>query len=170
MMKKSYRFIALAVIVIYMLFLCSCIQIKQADIDAQSGPAVADTVSESIDLSGFDDVEVVMDGTSAPLPGLSESVLGSVSFTQDKERTAKGEYLPGEDGLILEVTDANGIKWNLEIPAGAVPSAETVSITPLSGIKGDVLTKVKSGILLEPDGLQFDRAARLTVSGPGIDT
>jgi|GEM_PF-5049414 len=168
-MKKSYRFMVRAFTVVYMLFLCSCIQIKQVGEDAQSGPADAGTVSESIDLSGLDDVEVVMDGTSAPPPEPSESVLGSVSFTPDTARTAKGEYLPGEDGLTLEVTDAQGIKWSLEIPTGAVPSVETVSMTALGGIKGDVLTEVKSGVLLEPDGLQFVRAARLTASGPGID-
>ncbi len=168
-MKISYRFIVLAVIVAYMLFLCSCFQIKRVSEDAQSGTAGVDMVSGPIDQSGPDDVEAVTDDKSTLPHGLPESVLGSVSFTPDTAHTAKGDYLPGEDGLTLEVTDAQGIKWSLEIPAGAVPSEETVSMTALNGIKGDVLTKLKSGVLLAPDGLQFIRAARLTVSGPGID-
>lgn len=176
-MKKMIRMMAFVITVAYMFLLCACIQIKRIDRDTEqmSGESTANESAGvsgkgDLDLSGLDNAGVILGGTPATPPEPSASALGSLCFTLDPAHTAKSEHLPDSEAQKLEVTDAQGVKWSLEIPAGAVSSVRNITMTALNGIKGDVLTKVKSGVLLEPDGLQFVRAAHLTASGPGIDS
>jgi hypothetical protein len=168
-MKKLMQSVAVAIVCTCMLFMCGCTPISPQGKSTAAEQGDTGKPSVSQDTSVQDDTEVVLGGTADPAPVPGRSVLGSLAFTPDSAHRAEGEYLPGGDGLVLEMTDAQDITWRLEIPAGAVSSVKTVAMTALGGIKGDVLSEVKSGVLLEPDGLQFVRAAHLTASGPGID-
>lgn len=165
-MKKSFRTIALAVTAAYVISLCACaVPGPVGSTQPGSGERVP---SAPEDLPEPEDAEVILGGDQPELPKPSASVLGSLSFTPDPSRSARGEYFPDGEGLILEVKDTQGLLWRLEISKGACPSAETIVMTALGDVTGDVLSTVESGVLLEPDGLRFVRPAILTASGPDI--
>ena len=95
--------------------------------------------------------------------------LGDATFTVDNANSATGEFLADDETpLSLSVTDGAGATWTLDIPAFALLSPETITMTVLSDIKlgGDDLD---GGILLSPDGLTFIQPATLTVTGIGCD-
>jgi hypothetical protein len=94
--------------------------------------------------------------------------LGSISYTLDTARQVSGtfDFISGEN-LILTVADANGYGWMLSIPADALLSNQTITMTPFASM--DVSqsgAKIISGVQLEPDGLQFVDAVRLSVTAP----
>jgi hypothetical protein len=94
--------------------------------------------------------------------------LGSISYTLDTARQVSDtfDFNLGED-LILTTKDANGYGWMLSIPADALLSNQTITMTPFATM--DVSqsgAKIISGVQLEPDGLQFVDAARLSVTAP----
>jgi hypothetical protein len=100
--------------------------------------------------------------------------LGSIAYTLDTARKMSGTFdINTGEPLTLMVEDANGYGWMLSIPADALLSTQTITMTPFATI--DVSrsgAKIRSGIQLEPDGLQFADAVRLTVkppiSNPGV--
>jgi hypothetical protein len=94
--------------------------------------------------------------------------LGSIAYTLDTARQVSDtfDYNSGE-GLILTAADANGYGWMLSVPADALLSNQTISMTPFATM--DVSqsgAKIISGVQLEPDGLQFVDAVRLSVTAP----
>jgi hypothetical protein len=94
--------------------------------------------------------------------------LGSISYTLDTARQVSDafDFNSGED-LILTTVDANGYGWMLSIPADALLSNQTITMTPF--VSMDVSqsgAKIISGVQLEPDGLQFVDAVRLSVTAP----
>ena len=94
--------------------------------------------------------------------------LGLISFTLDTARQVSQtfDYLSGGD-IVLTTADANGYGWMLSIPADALVKSETITMTPFATM--DVSqsgAKIISGVQLEPDGLQFVDAVRLSVTAP----
>ena len=94
--------------------------------------------------------------------------LGSISYTLDTARQVSQTFyfLTGGD-IVLTTSDANGYGWMLSIPADALFLNETISMTPFATL--DVSrsgAKLISGVLLEPDGLQFTDVVRLSVTAP----
>jgi hypothetical protein len=94
--------------------------------------------------------------------------LGSITYSLDTARQVSQTFdiNTGED-LILTAADANGYGWMLSIPAGALLSTQTITMTPFATM--DVSqsgAKVISGVQLEPDGLQFMDAVQLSVTAP----
>ena len=94
---------------------------------------------------------------------------GTIGFTLDTARQTSGtfDFMSGED-LILTAADANGYGWMLSIPATALLTTTEIKMTPFATL--DVSqsgAKVISGVLLEPDGLQFVDEVRLSVTVPG---
>ena len=91
--------------------------------------------------------------------------LGDAAFTVDSANKATGEFTPGIP-LSLSVTDSEGVTWTLDVPAGALLTGETITMTALRDITTDGLfDTLDGGVLLEPDGLYFYSPATLTVSG-----
>ena len=91
--------------------------------------------------------------------------LGNATFTVDNSATATGNFTPGET-LSLSVTDGAGATWTLEIPAGALLTEETITMTALRDITADgVFDKMDGGVQFSPDGLSFFEPATLTVKG-----
>ena len=126
--------------------------------DPASNVNVSDSVDEdgtdwaTYDWDNFDEADLLVD-------------IGKASFTVDKSATATGEYIPGEP-LSLSITDSADAMWTLDIPAGALLTAQTITMTALRDITTDGLfDTLDGGVLLEPDGLTFFVPATLTVSG-----
>ncbi|MBI5811226.1 MAG: hypothetical protein HZB27_00925 [Meiothermus silvanus] len=101
-----------------------------------------------------------------PLPPSQEDTRPAkpldVSLTLDAPRKVSGEITP--EGGSLELTAADGTRFTLTAPAGAVMSPLTVSMTPInqvsgSPLKGDFLGAVH----LEPEGTLFYEPLSLTI-------
>ncbi len=94
--------------------------------------------------------------------------LGSISYTLDTARQVSDTFdLNSGEGLILTAADANGYGWMLSIPADALLTTTEIKMTPFATM--DVTqsdARIISGVLLEPDGLQFVDAVRLSVTAP----
>jgi len=94
--------------------------------------------------------------------------LGSITFTLDTPRQVSDTFdFNSGEGLILTAADANGYGWMLSIPADALLTTTEIKMTPFATM--DVTqsdARIISGVQLEPDGLQFVDAVRLSVTAP----
>jgi hypothetical protein len=94
---------------------------------------------------------------------------GTISYTLDTTRQVIDTFdFNSGEGLILTAADANGYGWMLSIPADALLTTIEIKMTPFATL--DVSqsgAKIISGVRLEPDGLQFMDAVRLSVTVPG---
>ena len=101
-------------------------------------------------------------------------ILGKLNFTVDLTRQNSGTYdASTANGLYLTVTDANGYVWWLYVPAGALAETKKITMTAFATIDySQSIAKIRSGVLLEPDGLEFSTPANLRVippqANPGI--
>src|SRR5262245_9778627 len=70
-------------------------------------------------------------------------------------------------GGTLTATAADGTSYALEVPAGALPDDETITLTPLAAVGGiPVGKRILAGVHAEPSGLQFVMPATLTITLP----
>jgi len=104
---------------------------------------------------------------------------GGLFFDYDveDENSASGVATPALGGTI-QATGSNGVVYSLQVPPAAVEADETITITPLADL---TITTIDStvrdssdclqGALFEPDGLEFDEPAVLTITWPaaGLD-
>jgi hypothetical protein len=110
--------------------------------------------------------ETVALGTSQVLGDL-----GTIGYTVDSGRKVSGTFdINDAKPLTLVADDANGYSWMLWIPADALMSTQTVTMTPFSTIDtSQSEAKIISGVRLEPDGIQFMNAVHLSVHPPEKD-
>lgn len=93
------------------------------------------------------------------------TTLGEVSFNMDLSRQSTG-FLDTA-GNKLTVTDAAGIKWELEIPGNLLYKRTLVSMTPLKDVASNSdQFRVSCGVIFEPDGFTFVEPAKLTITVP----
>ncbi|MDD4496463.1 MAG: hypothetical protein PHV32_19335 [Eubacteriales bacterium] len=124
-------------------------------------------------LTGCGKLATESPGTADPSEESVESILSSIgvvedlSFKVNRSAAAATEY--GGTEASVEVVDAKGLTWQLNIPKNVVPDKCTITLTPLTDIKGEHKKDGLSGILMEPDGLEFTEPATLTVTGPDVD-
>ena len=98
------------------------------------------------------------------------SVIGNATFTLDNGNSVSGEYIAdNKTPLTLTTTDSVGLTWTLEIPADSYNKAVTITMTPMTSASIKGLGDLPGGVQLAPDGIEFTRPAKLTVSGAGID-
>ncbi len=80
----------------------------------------------------------------------------------------------GSEGGTLQTTANDGTVYTLEIPEGSIPSAETITMTPVVEIDGyPVADGVAAGVEFKPAGLVFAVPAILTIETtktPGAGT
>jgi hypothetical protein len=81
-------------------------------------------------------------------------------------QSAKNQAI-GAEGGSLSVTDSRGVSYTLTIPAGALDSQVTFTLTPIQAIQGLPLSGgMTSGVRIEPEGLYLDPPATLNVVAP----
>ncbi|HXD58612.1 MAG TPA: CARDB domain-containing protein [Thermoleophilaceae bacterium] len=69
-------------------------------------------------------------------------------------------------GGTLTATGANGTHYTLAIPAGALASDQTITMTPVSSVAGSPLGNLVGAVQLTPGGLQLLKSATLTIVPP----
>jgi uncharacterized protein (TIGR02145 family) len=73
------------------------------------------------------------------------------------------------DGGTLSATGADGTKYTLTFPKGALFGKEVITITPIAGIAGLHFSgPVVGGLQMAPDGLRLLKAAILTIESPKV--
>lgn len=94
--------------------------------------------------------------------------LGSIQYTLDPTRQDVQTYdVNSTNYTVLSVEDANGYRWMLSIPAGALLATQKLTMTAFSTIdRSQSQSGITSGVKLEPDGLFSINAARLMVTPP----
>ena len=101
---------------------------------------------------------------SGPKPILGS--LGSIQYTLDTARKASATYDSSSGPVHLKVTDAKGFVWELWVYGGLAES-EVISMTPFASLDtSQSQAKPRSGVQLEPDGLQFSESVTLIVTPP----
>jgi hypothetical protein len=105
---------------------------------------------------------------SLPLTGTGINI----TSTLDSKSVATAAIQPA--GGALSLTDAKGNKFTLTIPANALLSTTTVTMTAVTAIAGlPAGGSFNAGVQLEPDGLELFQPALLTIepsSPPAPDT
>ncbi len=134
---------------------------------ASSGaPGVADTLPAGATASSGSAAA----STAGPAPGNRKAPtlrdFGSVTFTADAGHAASGK-VGGSAATTVKATGADGTVWTLSVPAGALPSAQQVTLTPMGSVGGNQELKPVAGIVFAPDGLHFSAPATLAITGPG---
>ncbi len=106
---------------------------------------------------------IVVDQASPNDTPVQKSSLGDVSFTSDIKK-AVTRVVPVGKELTITVLDATGAEWTLTVPAHAVPAGTQITMKPLDSIQsGSYPCTMTGGIILEPDGLTFDKCGTLSV-------
>ena len=141
-----------------------------------SEAAAADGEGQGSSMQPGTDTGETDEGTARFVDGPIEDrvgdlpALGSITFTVDAAHQASGEFAPGGNGLELSLTDAAGLTWTLTLPAGALSTTETITMTALDNVRSDNIPgSMMGGVLLEPDGLQLIEPGTLAVAGGGLD-
>lgn len=142
MLKKLERVLALTIVIAILLTGCGRL--------ATESPDSADPSEES--------VESILS---------SIGVIEDLSFEVNRSAARAIEYDGTETSV--EVVDEKGLTWQLTIPENALPDKCTIMLTPLADIKGEHKKDGLSGIMMEPDGLEFAEPATLTVTGSDAD-
>jgi hypothetical protein len=86
----------------------------------------------------------------------------NVTATPDLSRSATA--VVGAQGATLTATGADGSRFTLSIPAGAVAVGTPVVMSPVTAISGLPLSNgLVAAVLLQPDGLHFFEPVTLTI-------
>lgn len=88
---------------------------------------------------------------------------GKLSIRLDPTRAASAEIGPG--GGTLTATGANGTRYELTVPAGALDASTRITMTPIAragGLPGGDSTR--DGVQFAPNGLRFGEPAALRIT------
>jgi hypothetical protein len=80
---------------------------------------------------------------------------------------AVSAVVSAQNGGTLTATGANGTRYTLTFPPGALLSDETITMTPVATVQGSPLGTLLGAVDLAPNGLQLLNAATLTIDAPG---
>jgi len=123
--------------------------------------STATSLSASTSVGADDDVVELPPGVE-PFP---EPNPLNLEISLEEGNTAEATI--GAEGGTLEVTSADGARFVLEVPAGALASPEQIRMTPAAAVKG---VPFEAGALatvdLEPDGLGFYEPVTLRIELP----
>ncbi len=76
----------------------------------------------------------------------------------------------GPDGGSVSLTDSRGVRYTLDVPAGALDNEVTLTLTPIQDIQGLPLSGgMTSGVWIEPEGLVFNQSATLSIETAEAD-
>lgn len=91
-------------------------------------------------------------------------------MTSTEGKRASVFYSPLGGAVFVELEDAAGNRWRLEVPENALPFGETITMQLCDSVKTDSVSgKQLAGVVFQPEGLQFTLPATLTVTGPAAE-
>jgi hypothetical protein len=100
---------------------------------------------------------------AAPVQGTANPI--NITLTVQSSRGASAT-IPATGGT-LTATAADGTRFTLVIPDKALLEPATITMTPVASVRGLPLSGgMTAAVQLEPDGLQLNRAATLTIETP----
>jgi hypothetical protein len=101
---------------------------------------------------------------SVPLPILAKPSARGVTVLADPAHAATQRIAAATGGTVT-ATGADGSRYTLVLPANALISDETISLTPVTGLRGlRGHGRPAAGVQLSPDGLVLLRPATLTIA------
>jgi hypothetical protein len=93
--------------------------------------------------------------------------LGNYQFTPDTSRAASLYFASDGNPASLSVTDAVGNVWTLNLPADALLSPQSITMTPVASINAsNAVLPASAAVLLDPDGIRFCDGVTLTLTTP----
>lgn len=103
-----------------------------------------------------------------------ETVYGGLVIQYEAEAgSAESVEITPESGGTVTASGTDGVTYELDVAPGAVQGAVTVTVTPLRDLSIVALDSSRvdtsdciAGALFEPDGLEFDSDAVLTITYP----
>ncbi|MGZ4293907.1 MAG: hypothetical protein ACXVRM_06665 [Solirubrobacteraceae bacterium] len=101
--------------------------------------------------------------SAVPLPVLAKPSPRSVTVATDAGHAAS-LLTTASDGGTLTATGADGSTYALTVPAGALASDETITLTPVSALTGLRAGAPAAGAQISPDGLALLKPATLTIT------
>jgi hypothetical protein len=101
--------------------------------------------------------------SAVPLPVLSNPTPCTVWVPTDATHAASA-LISAADGGTLTATGADGSTYTLTLPAGALASDETISLTPVSSLRGLGAGTPAAGAQITPDGLALLKPATLVIT------
>ncbi len=87
---------------------------------------------------------------------------GTIETSPDQARAESGTV--GSAGGELTATGADGTRYTLEVPSGALAVDQQITVTPVKRFSGLPFSGKALGAELAPDGLQFHIPATLTIT------
>jgi hypothetical protein len=89
----------------------------------------------------------------------------TVAAQLDPKKTASATI--GPEGGSISLKDSKGVSYKLDIPAGALTDQTDISLTAVKSVAGWPLDgPMLAAVKLEPDGLQLDSLATLSITFP----
>jgi len=93
--------------------------------------------------------------------------LGNYHFTPDTSRAASVLFAAAGNPASLSVTDAFSNVWTLNLPADALLTPQTITMTPTASVDSSgAALPATAAVLLDPDGIQFCDGVTLTLTTP----
>ena len=141
-----------------------------------SSPAMESSPGE--DSSGQEGNEAIAEDGSLDLSNTIDEnieqiedvpVFTSIIFETSLEENATVTTIISPEGGSLTTTAADGTKYTLVVPEGALLYEEEISMTPIASAVGEVIgDSFLGGVKLEPEGLHFLELVSIEVVKPGI--
>lgn len=136
---------------------------------ALHGALIPSVVLSVLGLLGFTSVAVAATGSAktTPPPGYFPRPSHPVTVTPKPELShAASKQISSGTGGTLTATAADGTKYTLQVPPGALSSGQKVSLIPVSSVAGSPLGGLVAGVEITPHGLQLTKAATLRIVPP----
>jgi hypothetical protein len=101
--------------------------------------------------------------SAVPLPVLAKPSPRSVTASADAAHAAS-QPITADGGGTVTATGADGSTYTLTLPAGALASDETITLTPVAALSGLRAGTPTAGVQIAPDGLALLKPATLTIT------
>ena len=104
---------------------------------------------------------------ATPPPGYFPRPSHPLTVTPKPELArATSKLISSSKGGSLAATGADGTKYSLQVPAGALSSDQQITLIPVSSVAGSPLGALIAGVEVLPHGLQLTKAAKMTIVPP----
>ena len=127
---------AVVILVAIMLIVSSCTsmpsELEMAE-DEEKLPGTED--NENFDNLDDSEVEIV-DGESIPVISLNRTI-ANADFVALEDEKLVFEYVPEEEGQVIQLIDSEGWEWTISFPKFALLSNTQVTFTPIYNIQLD---------------------------------
>jgi hypothetical protein len=134
-----------------------------------TGPDNTEKIDNTTTTVGYDgEAEIGENSAEIEIPAF-DFLQGGVSYEVDHTNSVElfvDANATQEQILSLEADD--GLVWTLTVPPNAVAESVLIKISALVNIESDALGSLKTGVLLEPDGLEFSSPVTLQITGEGL--